>query len=85
MHEQRAREHAEGTAWIVTTIGSVLAARSPATGRKDAPRWLDLLAKVGPYVFVVGLLVAVAALLFSRRAPTSAGPRKASISARSMR
>ena len=52
-----------GAAWILTTVTSVLLAKSPASSDKDAPKWIGLITKVGPYVFVAGLLVAVAAAL----------------------
>ena len=47
-------------AWILTTIGSVLAGNSQASGKPGEKAtthiYLDLLAKVGPYVFIVGLV-----------------------------
>ncbi len=47
--------------WIATTAGSLFAGKSGKTsGRKDetsASSYLDLLASVGPYVYIVGLLV----------------------------
>jgi hypothetical protein len=46
--------------WIVTTIGSVLAGNSKASGKpgekSKTETYLDLLAEVGPYVFIVGLV-----------------------------
>jgi hypothetical protein len=46
--------------WILTTIGSVLAGNSKASGepgeKTTSQTYLDLLAKVGPYVFIVGLV-----------------------------
>ncbi len=46
--------------WILTTIGSVLAGNSEASGKPGekttTQTYLDLLAKVGPYVFIVGLV-----------------------------
>ena len=49
-----------GIAWLVTTIAGVRAASSGLTGKPGSTRWLDLLAKITPYVFVAGLLVALA-------------------------
>ncbi len=43
-------------AWIATTLGGVLAGKSKASGKPGALTWMDVLAKVAPYVFVVGLL-----------------------------
>ncbi len=43
-------------AWIVSTIGTVLAGNSKASGKPGAVNWIDTAIKVGPYVFVVGLL-----------------------------
>jgi Patatin-like phospholipase len=46
--------------WIVTTIGSVLAGNSSASGKpgekSKTETYLDLIAEVGPYVFIVGLV-----------------------------
>lgn len=43
-------------AWILTTAGSVLAGKSTATGEPGTETWKDAVAKVGPYVFIAGLL-----------------------------
>jgi predicted acylesterase/phospholipase RssA len=47
-------------AWILTTIGSVLAGNSKASGKpgekSTTETYLDLLAEVGPYVFIAGLV-----------------------------
>ena len=49
-----------GMAWLLTTIAGVRAASSALTGKPGSRRWLDLVAKITPYVFVAGLLVALA-------------------------
>lgn len=49
-----------GIAWIVTTAAGVWSARSRYTGTPGTNRWLELLPKVAPYVFVAGLLIALA-------------------------
>ena len=46
--------------WAGTTAGSLLASKSSKTaGKADNPTagWLDLLAAVGPYIYILGLLV----------------------------
>lgn len=47
-------------AWIMTTIGSVLAGNSKASGKpgekSTIAKYVDLLAEVGPYVFIAGLV-----------------------------
>lgn len=43
-------------AWLLTTLGTVLAGNSKSTGKPDQPSWMDTAVKVGPYVFGVGLL-----------------------------
>lgn len=43
-------------AWILTTAGSVFAGKSKATGEPGTLTWKDGVAKVGPYVFIAGLL-----------------------------
>lgn len=45
-----------GPAWLLTTVGGLLAGRSSATGARESNRRLELLAKVAPYVFIAGLL-----------------------------
>ena len=52
--------------WVLTTVGSLLAGNSEKTGRdkEGTPKfsWLQVLAKIGPPVFVAGLLVLLATL-----------------------
>jgi hypothetical protein len=43
-------------AWILSTIGTVLAGNSKATGEPGTAGWKDAAIKVGPYIFVAGLL-----------------------------
>lgn len=49
-----------GPAWIATTVGGILLGKSSLTGRPGGGRWADRFARIAPYVFVVGLLVALA-------------------------
>ena len=46
-------------AWILATVGSLLAGNSTATGT-GKQTWKDVVAKVGPYVFIAGLLCWIA-------------------------
>ena len=43
-------------AWIVTTVGGLLAGNGQATGKPGTQTWKDVLAKMAPYIFVVGLV-----------------------------
>ena len=43
-------------AWILTTVGGVLAGKSSASGITGTETWKDGVAKVGPYAFIAGLL-----------------------------
>ncbi len=43
-------------AWILTTVGGVLAGKGRATGDPGKLTWKDWLAKAAPYIFVAGLL-----------------------------
>jgi hypothetical protein len=43
-------------AWIATTAGGVLAGKSKSSGKPGTLTWQDLVAKIAPYVFVVGLM-----------------------------
>ena len=47
-------------AWLVTTIAGVRAAMSGSTGKPGSVSWRDRLAMITPYVFLAGLLVALA-------------------------
>ncbi len=49
-----------GPAWLATTAAGLLAGRSASTGQRGSNRWLELLAVVAPFVFIGGLLAAVA-------------------------
>jgi hypothetical protein len=45
-----------GVAWLMSTIAGVLAGRSQTTGHKGAVSWVDWIAKIAPYIFVVGFV-----------------------------
>ncbi len=51
-----------GAAWIASTAAGVIAGRSRLTAG-GGTRWLEWVAKIAPYVFMFGLLVAVSFLL----------------------
>jgi hypothetical protein len=44
-----------GVGWVVTTLSSLIAAKNPATGRGGKSIWLESLAAIGPYTFIIGL------------------------------
>lgn len=46
-----------GPAWVGTTIGGILLGKSSLTGKGGDRRWANLLARIAPYVFVLGLLL----------------------------
>jgi hypothetical protein len=52
-----------GAAWILSTAAGVLAGRSRLTSGKEGKRTLEWIANLAPYVFVLGLLLAVSYLL----------------------
>ncbi|MGA9186677.1 MAG: patatin-like phospholipase family protein, partial [Candidatus Acidiferrales bacterium] len=43
-------------AWILATIGGLLAGKSGSSGEPGTETWKDTVAQIAPYVFVVGLL-----------------------------
>jgi hypothetical protein len=43
-------------AWILSTIGTVIAGNSKGSGKPESTSWMDVAIKAGPYVFVAGLL-----------------------------
>ena len=47
-------------AWLVTTIAGVRAAMSGSSGKPGSIGWRDRLAMITPYVFLAGLLIALA-------------------------
>jgi len=46
-----------GVAWVLTTLLGVFAGKSKATGKARSGRAVELLTRVAPYAFVVGLLL----------------------------
>jgi hypothetical protein len=58
---------AVGAGWILSTLSGLIAARSADTGQEKSNKLVELIAKVAPYVFIVGFFFllswAVAALL----------------------
>jgi hypothetical protein len=49
-----------GVSWIATTISSLIAAKSSKTGGPNSGGWRGMIATIGPYVFIVGLLAGLA-------------------------
>lgn len=49
--------------WLASTVAGVLAGRNASTGGKGANPRAEIIAKVTPYVFVVGLLVLLASVI----------------------
>src|SRR5205823_6536782 len=49
--------------WLATAIGGAVAGRSPATGGKPKSPALELLIKIAPTVFLIGLLAGVSWLV----------------------
>jgi hypothetical protein len=47
-------------AWLVTTVAGVRAAMSGSSGKPGSVSWRDRLAMITPYVFLAGLLIALA-------------------------
>ena len=56
-------------AWILTTAASVLAGKSIASGKPGAQTWRDAVAKVGPYVFITGLVCWVSYGIYKVESP----------------
>ena len=52
-------------AWVLTTLASVFIGKSSKTGKEGSTRWLDVIARIGPYVFIAGLLIAVSSVLYT--------------------
>ncbi len=74
-----------GLAWIASTLFGVLAGRSGHTGGKNSRRWVELLTRIAPYIFVLGLLLALSwglhrALAASYASWWNAGPAPAKTS-----
>jgi hypothetical protein len=46
--------------WILTTIGGLLAGKSARTDEKDTSTGLNILAKLAPYIFILGLALLLA-------------------------
>ena len=50
-------------AWLLSTLAAVWQGQSAATSGKEKGDWREWVAKIGPYVFIAGLLLLVSALL----------------------
>jgi hypothetical protein len=49
-----------GFGWVVSTIGGIFAAKSAESSQREAKPWVELLASVAPYIFVIGLVAGLA-------------------------
>ena len=58
-----------GLGWILTTISGVLLGRAASTSEIKPGRFLDWITAVLPFVFVVGLVIAVAVAMHAALAP----------------
>ncbi|WP_236848825.1 patatin-like phospholipase family protein [Candidatus Thiodictyon syntrophicum] len=72
---------AGGLTWIVTTIAGVLAGASQTTGGKRGSRAAEVIARIAPFVFVLGVLLVLSNAVYqtmswawSADASTSPGP-----------
>ena len=60
--------------WLASTLAGVLLGRSPATGKPGSKPWLEAVVRATPYIFVLGLLVALAVALQALLTPDVAPP-----------
>jgi hypothetical protein len=49
--------NAVGVGWILSTVAGLIAGRSAATGKEKSNKLVELVAKVAPYIFVVGFFI----------------------------
>ncbi|MCL5422848.1 MAG: patatin-like phospholipase family protein [Nitrospirae bacterium] len=54
---------AAGIGWLATSVSGLLAGKSSLTGGKGSKQYLEIIAKVAPYVFVIGLILLTSSLL----------------------
>jgi hypothetical protein len=62
MHVPQWAKNVMASGWVVTTVLGLLAGKDPATGKGDGNRTLEIVGRIAPYVFVVGLLFLLAIL-----------------------
>ena len=55
--------------WLATTVAGVAAGAHKSTGKQDGAPWLEFVAQLAPYVFTVGIIVAVSTLVHIVVAP----------------
>ena len=48
-----------GVTWVMSTLFGVIAGKSKSTGDKKSKSWVEFLTRLAPYVFVLGLLLAL--------------------------
>jgi predicted acylesterase/phospholipase RssA len=49
--------NAVGVGWILSTVAGLIAGRSAATGKEKSNKLVEVVARVAPYIFVVGFLI----------------------------
>ena len=49
-----------GSGWLLSTIGAIIAGKSPRTGPAESNHWMEILLKIAPYVFAIGLVACLA-------------------------
>jgi hypothetical protein len=45
-----------GFVWVLSTLFGVLAGKNKATGHRESKGWIEVLTRIAPYVFMIGLL-----------------------------
>jgi Domain of Unknown Function (DUF1080)/Patatin-like phospholipase len=56
-HSAQIWVNAVGVGWILSTVAGLIAGRSAATGKEKSNKLVELVAKVAPYIFVVGFFI----------------------------
>jgi hypothetical protein len=72
--------NAVGVGWILSTVAGLIAGRSAATGKEKSNKLVELVAKVAPYIFVVGFFI-----LLSCAVDALISPRSVNVPAPGMR
>ena len=70
---------AVGVGWILSTVAGIIAGRSAATGKENSSKLVDLVAKVAPYIFIVGFFVLLSCAVDTLISPGSAKVRTPNI------
>ena len=74
-HSAQTWVKAVGVGWILSTVAGLIAGRSAETGKEKSNKLVEIVAKVAPYIFVVGFFILLSCAVDILISPRSADVR----------